>query len=33
VMGGRCQRDYQHMVPKERTRASDRLSLNFSPAM
>jgi alkylated DNA repair dioxygenase AlkB len=30
VMGGRCQRDYQHCVPKRRSAAGARLSLNFS---
>ncbi|MGW5248311.1 alpha-ketoglutarate-dependent dioxygenase AlkB [Streptomyces sp. NPDC004129] len=30
VMGGRCQRDYQHMVPKQKQPAGPRLSLNFS---
>jgi alkylated DNA repair dioxygenase AlkB len=32
VMGGRCQKDYKHSVPKQRTAAGPRLSLNFSPA-
>jgi alkylated DNA repair dioxygenase AlkB len=32
VMGGRCQKDYQHSVPKHRQAASARLSLNFSIA-
>jgi alkylated DNA repair dioxygenase AlkB len=32
VMGGRCQKDYKHSVPKQRTPAGPRLSLNFSPA-
>ncbi|WP_344418799.1 alpha-ketoglutarate-dependent dioxygenase AlkB [Pseudonocardia ailaonensis] len=31
VMGGRCQKDYKHSVPKQRTPAGPRLSLNFSP--
>jgi alkylated DNA repair dioxygenase AlkB len=31
VMGGRCQKDYQHSVPKQRQAAGARLSLNFSP--
>jgi alkylated DNA repair dioxygenase AlkB len=31
VMGGRCQRDYKHSVPKQRTPAGPRVSLNFSP--
>jgi alkylated DNA repair dioxygenase AlkB len=30
VMGGRCQKDYQHSVPKQKTVAGARLSLNFS---
>ncbi|MER6465067.1 alpha-ketoglutarate-dependent dioxygenase AlkB [Streptomyces sp. NPDC001288] len=30
VMGGRCQKDYQHMVPKQKQPAGARLSLNFS---
>jgi alkylated DNA repair dioxygenase AlkB len=30
VMGGRCQKDYQHSVPKSRKPAGARLSLNFS---
>ncbi|HEX4831643.1 MAG TPA: alpha-ketoglutarate-dependent dioxygenase AlkB [Trebonia sp.] len=30
VMGGRCQRDYQHCVPKQKQAAGARLSLNFS---
>jgi alkylated DNA repair dioxygenase AlkB len=30
VMGGRCQRDYKHMVPKQATPAGPRVSLNFS---
>jgi alkylated DNA repair dioxygenase AlkB len=30
VMGGRCQKDYQHSVPKQRQVAGARLSLNFS---
>jgi alkylated DNA repair dioxygenase AlkB len=30
VMGGRCQKDYQHSVPKQRRPAGARLSLNFS---
>ncbi len=30
VMGGRCQRDYQHSVPKQKQSAGARLSLNFS---
>ncbi|WP_115976497.1 alpha-ketoglutarate-dependent dioxygenase AlkB [Streptomyces sp. MI02-2A] len=30
VMGGRCQRDYQHMVPKQKQPAGPQLSLNFS---
>ena len=30
-MGGRCQKDYKHSVPKQKTPAGSRLSLNFSP--
>ena len=30
VMGGRCQKDYRHMVPKQKKPAGARLSLNFS---
>ncbi len=30
VMGGRCQQDYQHCVPKQKQPAGPRLSLNFS---
>jgi alkylated DNA repair dioxygenase AlkB len=33
VMGGRCQRDYQHCVPKQKQLAGPRLSLNFSVAV
>jgi alkylated DNA repair dioxygenase AlkB len=33
VMGGRCQKDYQHSVPKQRQAAGARLSLNFSVAI
>lgn len=29
VMGGRCQRDWQHSVPKQKTAAGARISLNF----
>lgn len=29
VMGGRCQRDWQHSVPKQETPAGSRISLNF----
>jgi alkylated DNA repair dioxygenase AlkB len=29
VMGGRCQRDWQHSVPKQKTPAGMRISLNF----
>jgi alkylated DNA repair dioxygenase AlkB len=32
VMGGRCQKDYQHSVPKQKHYAGARLSLNFSTA-
>jgi alkylated DNA repair dioxygenase AlkB len=30
VMGGRCQKDYQHSVPKQKQPAGARVSLNFS---
>jgi len=30
VMQGRCQRDWQHCVPKQKTPAGPRMSLNFS---
>jgi hypothetical protein len=30
VMGGRCQRDYEHTVPKQKQPSGTRLSLNFS---
>ena len=30
VMGGRCQKDYRHSVPKQKQAAGARLSLNFS---
>lgn len=30
VMGGRCQKDYQHSVPKQKQPTGARLSLNFS---
>jgi alkylated DNA repair dioxygenase AlkB len=33
VMGGRCQKDYQHCVPKQKQPAGARLSLNFSVAV
>ena len=32
VMGGRCQREWVHMVPKQKAAAGPRLSLNFSAA-
>ena len=32
VMGGRCQKDHRHSVPKQATPAGPRLSLNFSTA-
>jgi alkylated DNA repair dioxygenase AlkB len=32
VMGGRCQRDYQHSVPKQKRPDGARVSLNFSIA-
>jgi alkylated DNA repair dioxygenase AlkB len=33
VMGGRCQKDYRHSVPKQKQPAGARLSLNFSIAV
>jgi len=30
IMHGRCQRDWQHSVPKQKTPAGPRISLNFS---
>lgn len=30
IMRGRCQRDWQHCVPKQRSSASARMSLNFT---
>jgi alkylated DNA repair dioxygenase AlkB len=30
VMGGRCQKDFQHCVPKQKRSAGPRISLNFS---
>jgi len=30
IMHGRCQRDWQHCVPKQKTPAGPRMSLNFS---
>ena len=33
VMGGRCQKDYRHSVPKQKQPAGARLSLNFSVAV
>jgi alkylated DNA repair dioxygenase AlkB len=30
IMRGRCQRDWQHSVPKQRTPAGPRMSVNFS---
>jgi alkylated DNA repair dioxygenase AlkB len=30
VMGGRCQKDYEHTVPKQKQPSGTRLSLNFS---
>ena len=33
VMGGSCQKDYQHSVPKQKQPAGARLSLNFSAAV
>jgi alkylated DNA repair dioxygenase AlkB len=30
IMRGRCQRDWQHSVPKQQTPTGDRISLNFS---
>lgn len=31
VMGGRCQRDWRHSVPKQATQAGPRISVNFAP--
>jgi alkylated DNA repair dioxygenase AlkB len=31
VMGGRCQRDWRHSVPKQATFAGPRISVNFAP--
>jgi alkylated DNA repair dioxygenase AlkB len=31
VMGGRCQRDWRHAVPKQATPAGPRISVNFAP--
>jgi alkylated DNA repair dioxygenase AlkB len=33
VMGGLCQKDYQHCAPKQKQPAGARLSLNFSVAV
>ncbi|MHA3024808.1 alpha-ketoglutarate-dependent dioxygenase AlkB [Mycobacterium sp. BMJ-28] len=33
VMHGRCQRDWQHCVPKQNTPAGPRMSLNFSAVL
>lgn len=33
VMHGRCQRDWQHCVPKQNTPAGPRMSLNFSTTL
>jgi alkylated DNA repair dioxygenase AlkB len=30
VMGGRCQRDWRHCVPKQKSPAGPRSSLNFN---
>jgi alkylated DNA repair dioxygenase AlkB len=30
VMGGRCQKDYRHCVPKQKQTSGARVSLNFS---
>jgi alkylated DNA repair dioxygenase AlkB len=30
VMGGRCQRDWRHCVPKQKIAAGPRISLNFT---
>ena len=32
VMGGRCQRDWRHSVPKQASPAGPRISVNFAPA-
>jgi alkylated DNA repair dioxygenase AlkB len=31
VMGGRCQRDWRHCVPKQTEPAGPRISINFAP--
>jgi alkylated DNA repair dioxygenase AlkB len=31
VMGGRCQRDWRHSVPKQASPAGPRISVNFAP--
>jgi alkylated DNA repair dioxygenase AlkB len=31
VMGGRCQRDWRHCVPKQTDPAGPRISINFAP--
>jgi alkylated DNA repair dioxygenase AlkB len=31
VMGGRCQRDWRHSVPKQASPAGPRISINFAP--
>jgi alkylated DNA repair dioxygenase AlkB len=33
VMGGRCQKDFEHSVPRQKQYAAARLSLNFSTAI
>jgi alkylated DNA repair dioxygenase AlkB len=33
VMGGRCQVDWRHCVPKQSTPAGPRISVNFAPAL
>jgi alkylated DNA repair dioxygenase AlkB len=33
VMGGRCQRDFRHMVPKQTPQAGARISVNFKSSL
>lgn len=33
VMGGRCQRDWRHSVPKQATPAGPRVSVNYAPIL
>jgi alkylated DNA repair dioxygenase AlkB len=32
VMGGRCQVDWRHAVPKQATASGPRISINFKPS-